>query len=207
MASIRNALAICDTCGFQYPHRVMRLNSYGLLVCPTDFEGGFDLKNDPQNKAPDVREDINISNPRPPSNRDRNITWGQSNFDWDDVFKFRLPTTETIVTETFPVSTNGSQLLNISVTQDLLTPTQITMKQEHPSTSTASATIYQRFDDQGNRLDLNNMPIKISGITGTVEVGMAVSIITGTSAAGQPPLRVSWQPSTLRKHFSFWSNI
>ena len=207
MASIRNALAICDTCGFQYPHRVMRLNSYGLLVCPTDFEGGFDLKNDPQNKAPDVREDINISNPRPPSNRDRNITWGQSNFDWDDVFKFRLPTTETIVTETFPVSTNGSQLLNISVTQDLLTPTKITMKQEHPSTSTVSATIYQRFDDQGNRLDLNNMPIKISGITGTVEVGMAVSIITGTSAAGQPPLRVSWQPSTLRKHFSFWSNI
>jgi|TARA_R110001592_G_scaffold92764_3_gene270035 hypothetical protein len=207
MASIRNALAICDTCGFQYPHRVMRLNSYGLLVCPTDFEGGFDLKNDPQNKAPDVREDINISNPRPPSNRDRNITWGQSNFDWDDVFKFRLPTTETIVTETFPVSTNGSQLLNISVTQDLLTPTKITMKQEHPSTSTVSATIYQRFDDQGNRLDLNNMPIKISGITGTVEVGMAVSIITGTSAEGQLPLRVSWQPSTLRKHFSFWSNI
>ena len=207
MASIRNALAICDTCGFQYPHRVMRLNSYGLLVCPTDFEGGFDLKNDPQNKAPDVREDINISNPRPPSNRDRNITWGQSNFDWNDVFKFRLPTTETIVTETFPVSTNGSQLLNISVTQDLLTPTKITMKQEHPSTSTVSATIYQRFDDQGNRLDLNNMPIKISGITGTVEVGMAVSIITGTSAEGQLPLRVSWQPSTLRKHFSFWSNI
>jgi len=207
MASIRNALAICDTCGFQYPHRVMRLNSYGLLVCPTDFEGGFDLKNDPQNKAPDVREDINISNPRPPSNRDRNITWGQANFDWDDVFKFRLPTTETIVTETFPVSTNGSQLLNISVTQNLLTPTQITMKQEHPSTSTASATIYQRFDEQGNRLDLNNMPIKISGITGTVEVGMAVSIITGTSATGQLPLRVSWQPSTLRKHFSFWSNI
>lgn len=207
MASIRNALAICDTCGFQYPHRVMRLNSYGLLVCPTDFEGGFDLKNDPQNKAPDVREDINISNPRPPSNRDRNITWGQANFDWDDVFKFRLPTTETIVTETFPVSTNGSQLLNISVTQDLLTPTQITMKQEQPSTSTASATIYQRFDEQGNRLDLNNMPIKISGITGTVEVGMAVSIITGTSAIGQLPLRVSWQPSTLRKHFSFWSNI
>ena len=81
------------------------------------------------------------------------------------------------------------------------------MKQEHPSTSTASATIYQRFDDQGNRLDLNNMPIKISGITGTVEVGMAVSIITGTSAEGQLPLRVSWQPSTLRKHFSFWSNI
>ena len=207
MASSQNALAICDTCGFRYPHRVMRLNSYGLLVCPTDFEGGFDLKNDPQNRSPDVREDINISNPRPPSNRDRNITWGQSNFDWNDVFKFRLPTTETIVTETFPVSTNGSQLLNISVTQDLLTPTKITMKQEHPSTSTVSATIYQRFDDQGNRLDLNNMPIKISRITGTVEVGMAVSIITGTSAAGQLPLRVSWQPSTERKHFSFWSSI
>lgn len=207
MASTKNALAICDTCGFQYPHRVMRLNSYGLLVCPTDFEGGFDLKNDPQNRPPDVREDINISNPRPPSNRDRNITWANANYDWDNVFKFNLPTTETIVTQTFPVSTDNTQRLNISVTQDLLTPTEITMKQEHPSTSTASGTIIQRFNDQGERLDLNSEPIKIGNITGTVEVGMAVSIITGTSAAGQLPLRVSWQPSTLRKHFSFWSNI
>jgi len=207
MASDRNALAICDTCGFRYPHRVMRLNSYGLLVCPTDFEGGFDLKNDPQNKSPDVREDININNPRPPSNRDRNITWADATYDWDDVSKFNLPTTKTLVTQIFPVSTDGSQLFNISLSQDLLTPTQITFKQEHPSTSTASGTIFQRFDSEGTRLDLNSSPIKIGAITGTVEVGMAVSIISGTSAVGQKPLRVSWQPSTDQKYFSYWSNI
>ena len=57
MASNKNALAMCDTCGFVYPHRVMRLNSYGMLVCPQDFDGQFDLKNHPQNKVPDVRDD------------------------------------------------------------------------------------------------------------------------------------------------------
>lgn len=33
MANNKNSLAICDTCGFRYPHRVMRMNSYGMLVC------------------------------------------------------------------------------------------------------------------------------------------------------------------------------
>jgi hypothetical protein len=67
MASNKNAIAICDVCGFQYPHRVMRMNSYGMLVCPDDYEGGYDLKNHPQNKTPNVRDDENIRNPRPPS--------------------------------------------------------------------------------------------------------------------------------------------
>ena len=44
MASTKNALAMCDICGFVYPHRVMRLNSYGMLVCPEDYEGQYDLK-------------------------------------------------------------------------------------------------------------------------------------------------------------------
>ena len=56
MASNRRTLAICDTCGFQYPHRVMKLNSYGLLVCPMDFEGAYDLKNSPLNKSPMLRK-------------------------------------------------------------------------------------------------------------------------------------------------------
>ena len=56
MASNKNALAMCDTCGFVYPHRIMKMNSYGMLVCPQDFEGQFDLKNHPQNKVPDVRD-------------------------------------------------------------------------------------------------------------------------------------------------------
>ena len=32
MATDSKALAICDVCGFRYPHRVMKLNSFGLLV-------------------------------------------------------------------------------------------------------------------------------------------------------------------------------
>ena len=57
MASNKQALAICDTCGFRYPHRIMKLNSYGLLVCPEDYEGAYDLKNNPKNKAQDVKDD------------------------------------------------------------------------------------------------------------------------------------------------------
>jgi hypothetical protein len=84
MASNKNAKAICDVCGFQYPHRVMRMNSYGMLVCPTDYEGGYDLKNHPQNKTPNVRDDENIRNPRPPSNLDRNIEWQNARTNWED---------------------------------------------------------------------------------------------------------------------------
>ena len=55
MANNKNSLAICDTCGFRYPHRVMRMNSYGMLVCPTDWDGAFNLVNNPQNKSPNVK--------------------------------------------------------------------------------------------------------------------------------------------------------
>ena len=88
MASNKNAKAVCDMCGFVYPHRVMKLNSYGLLVCPTDFDGAYDLKNHPQTKAPDVRDDTNIRNPRPPSNSDRNLEWQNANTKWEDTDKF-----------------------------------------------------------------------------------------------------------------------
>jgi hypothetical protein len=82
MASNKNALAMCDTCGFVYPHRVMRLNSYGMLVCPTDFDGAFDLKNNPQNKVPDVRDNPNIRNPRPDTGG-RNLYWNTANTTWN----------------------------------------------------------------------------------------------------------------------------
>ena len=51
---------MCDTCGFTYPHRVMRMNSYGLLVCPEDFEGQYDLKNSPLNKVPNVKDNPRV---------------------------------------------------------------------------------------------------------------------------------------------------
>ena len=82
MASNKNALAMCDTCGFVYPHRVMKLNSYGMLVCPQDFDGQYDLKNSPLNKVPDVRDDPTIRNPRPDTGG-RQIDWQAATNDWD----------------------------------------------------------------------------------------------------------------------------
>ncbi len=82
MASNRNALAMCDTCGFVYPHRVMKLNSYGMLVCPQDFDGQYDLKNSPLNKVPDVRDDPTIRNPRPDTGG-RQINWEAATNNWD----------------------------------------------------------------------------------------------------------------------------
>ena len=82
MATNRKALAICDVCGFRYTHRVMKRNSFALLLCPEDYEGAFDLKNHPQNKTPDVRDDTKIDDPRPDSGG-RNLTWNTANLLWD----------------------------------------------------------------------------------------------------------------------------
>ena len=76
MAISSKTLAMCDTCGFTYPHRVMRMNSYGLLVCPEDFEGQYDLKNSPLNKVPNVKDNPRVRNPRPDTGR-RGITWDE----------------------------------------------------------------------------------------------------------------------------------
>ena len=83
MATQRRALAMCDTCGFVYPHRVMRLNSYGMLVCLQDFEGQYDLKNNPQNKVPRVKDNPAIRNPRPDTGG-RNIAWESASTKWDE---------------------------------------------------------------------------------------------------------------------------
>ena len=49
-----------------------------MLVCPTDYEGAYDLKNHPQNrKTPDVRDNPAIRNPRPELNAER------SSLDWE----------------------------------------------------------------------------------------------------------------------------
>ena len=82
MASNKNALAMCDTCGFVYPHRVMKMNSYGMLVCPQDYEGQYDLKNHPQNRVPDVRDNTAIRNPRPDTGG-RYVDWESLSTNWD----------------------------------------------------------------------------------------------------------------------------
>lgn len=84
MATHKRALAECDICGFEYPYRSMRMNSYGMLTCPTDWEGQYDKKNHPQNKTPDVRDDEFIKNPRPPLYAERNNDWEDDATDWED---------------------------------------------------------------------------------------------------------------------------
>ena len=82
MATNKRAKAMCDICGFVYAHRQMKLNSYGMLVCPTDWDGAYDLKNHPQNKIPDVRDDITIRNPRPDIGG-RNLYWETASKTWE----------------------------------------------------------------------------------------------------------------------------
>ena len=80
----RKAKAMCDICSFVYDKKVMRLNSYDMLVCPTDFEGNYDLKNHPQNRSANVRDDTIVPNARPDV-YGRNITWEAANITWNDV--------------------------------------------------------------------------------------------------------------------------
>mgnify|MGYP003149001354 CR=1 FL=1 len=84
MTTARKARAMCDVCGFVYSMKVMRLNSYNMLVCPQDYEGRYDLKNHPQNKAPDTRDDAIVKNARP-DNGGRNLTWESASITWNDV--------------------------------------------------------------------------------------------------------------------------
>jgi hypothetical protein len=85
-ASGRHALGICDTCGFQYQLRELRKNSYGLMVCPTDWDGGFDLRNHPQNNLKPLKPDAEaLRDPRPDvvltSSGDGDWTPNQSRWD------------------------------------------------------------------------------------------------------------------------------
>ena len=78
------AKAMCDSCSFVYDMRVMKLNSYEMLICPQCFEGNYDLKNHPQNKSADVRDDTIVPNARPDI-FGRNVTWESANITWNDI--------------------------------------------------------------------------------------------------------------------------
>ena len=80
----RKAKAMCDSCSFVYDKKVMRLNSYDMLICPQCFEGNYDLKNHPQNRSADVRDDTIVPNARPDV-FGRNIIWEAANITWNDV--------------------------------------------------------------------------------------------------------------------------
>ena len=83
MATEKRAIAMCDECGFVYPLRVMRLTSYNTLRCPQCFDGRYDLKNHPQNRVADVRDDPTIKDPRP-DDGGRNLEWQLVDITWDD---------------------------------------------------------------------------------------------------------------------------
>jgi hypothetical protein len=59
------SLGLCDVCGFRYPLRTLKKNSYGMMVCPMDYEGKYDLLSHPQNKIPDTSDNENIKDARP----------------------------------------------------------------------------------------------------------------------------------------------
>ena len=54
-----------------------------MLVCPQDFEGQYDLKNNPQNKIPRVKDNPAIRNPRPDTGG-RSISWNTASTKWGD---------------------------------------------------------------------------------------------------------------------------
>ena len=84
MATDKIAKAMCDECGVVYPLRVMRLSSYGTLRCPQCFDGRYDLKNHPQNRVPDTRDDPTIQNARP-DDGGRNLEWQLADITWNDI--------------------------------------------------------------------------------------------------------------------------
>ena len=88
MAKSRNVFGLCDICGFRYRLNQLKKTSYGAMVCPTDYDGAYDLKNHPQNKAPNTRRQIFIENARPDNNSDRNLDWqNASSNNWENTDK------------------------------------------------------------------------------------------------------------------------
>ena len=65
----------------------MKKNSFGLLVCPTDYDGAFDEKNHPQNKAPNVKDDETIRDPRPTQN-EAFTSWNNQETNWEATTNF-----------------------------------------------------------------------------------------------------------------------
>ena len=84
MAGRRNVFGICDVCGYRYRLNQLRKNSYGSMVCPTDYDGRYDLKNHPQNKTPHIEERYFIKDARPENNGGRNVTWADATTEWEN---------------------------------------------------------------------------------------------------------------------------
>lgn len=88
MASIKNAYGLCDTCGWRYPLRELRKTSYNTLVCPTDYDGRFDIKNHPQNFSAKGGDNETVTPTRPDPNNDRDLIWENANVNWENADAF-----------------------------------------------------------------------------------------------------------------------
>jgi hypothetical protein len=66
MSTSRQVLGVCDVCGFRYKLRELRKNSYGLMVCPMDYEGQYNKQNHPQNNIP---KSLDVETIKVPSRR------------------------------------------------------------------------------------------------------------------------------------------
>lgn len=66
MSTSRQVLGVCDVCGFRYKLRELKKNSYGLMVCPMDYEGQYNKQNHPQNNIP---KSLDVETIKVPSRR------------------------------------------------------------------------------------------------------------------------------------------
>ena len=49
---MKNAWGLCEVCGFRYRLHDLKETSYGVLVCPEDYDGNYDRMNHPQLSPP-----------------------------------------------------------------------------------------------------------------------------------------------------------
>lgn len=104
-ASGKDAISLCDICGFKYPYRELRNNSYGLRVCPTDWDGNYDLKNHPQNGPfPTWPDPQALRYARP----DVSLSVGVPYFPYDWNFLGGIPTSATLTRNSIGMFTDGN---------------------------------------------------------------------------------------------------
>jgi hypothetical protein len=84
----KNVLAICDTCGFRYKLNQLKKNSMGMMQCPKDYDGSYDLKSHPQNKSPRIEERYFIRDARPEGDGGINLQWQQATSQWNANLKY-----------------------------------------------------------------------------------------------------------------------
>ena len=88
MAVGKNTIVECDVCGFKYRLNQLKKTSYGAMVCPTDYDGAYDLKNHPQNKSPNVKKEVFIRDARPDPRTDIQSNWESVDENWENKDKY-----------------------------------------------------------------------------------------------------------------------